>query len=326
MNKQLQFVVFFLIAFLVLGLSTSQAVGGLTPPAGKGGTTTCGTSNTSGGGTKGRLTHGIKVLNDINTKAGGGKSNSNCDNQNPGNKCIDIRTGKIVPCEESGFKLTTIVEQPTIDPTEFPSAINISVAVKDEIGGTIRLSYSTALTPEQIYEVVDPSIKTSWTEVFLPFVALDEGTYIIEYTISSTFCTSDGDQEFCNTLRTFNKQQLTIINNPWTGLTGTYSNIGLMIVDHLTVFPNPSNSGLFNFQYSINPFMFAEDDITGQIIIRSSTGAILRESTFLAHETGTVKINLYEFSLRHSSFTYHIQFIKRSTGQIAAKSGWLYIQ
>ena len=72
MKRQLQILGSFLITLLVLGSSTSQAFAGLTPPKGKGGTTTCGSSSSTG--------------------------STNCDNQNAGQgECYDVETGEENP-------------------------------------------------------------------------------------------------------------------------------------------------------------------------------------------------------------------------------------
>ena len=131
MKSQLQFV----LILILLGYATTTLGGGLTPPKGKGGTTTCGNSKA-----KGTIS-----------------SNDNCDNQVPGNgdNCKVLLTGEVINCNqviEDGFKLTTVIEQPNANPASFPDAITLHVTVKDEIGGAVRLDYVHQLAATDIYK------------------------------------------------------------------------------------------------------------------------------------------------------------------------------
>ena len=62
------------------------------------------------------------------------------------------------------------------------------------------------------------------------------------------------------------------------------------------VYPNPTSTGIVNFEYTINPYFFSQgsnQDIQGMLILRNPMGNQVYQEQFIATPTGQITIDLY---------------------------------
>ena len=263
-----------------------------------------------------------------------------------------LKQEKRIPCDQR-IRLTFIVEQYDVTPETLPNSLFISVKLRDELGGEVRLEYSQRLSSDLIYEHTEGN--RSWTEIILPWVTFTEGTYVIDYEVFSSELDFDLNT-FNNANHTTNTQQLIVERDHNGNLQAEYNDLYVNgILNDFILFPNPTATGMVTFFYSLNMTasarakgsleedIFAEEKavkdifdgdnpspilaVQGELIIQDLMGNIVYHDSFTASSQGKIILNLHDLAIPGVStekYSYRITFEQVITQQIASKSGWIY--